>query len=61
MRQLLVIWLAGVLAATVAGCGHAVHDNELLATADGLMHDHPDSALAIIQTVDPDSLDTEAD
>ena len=44
----------------VTGCGGARYDSRL-AAADSLMHDHPDSALALVEAVSPASLATESD
>ena len=62
MKRLpLVISLAVVaLVAVVTGCGGARYDSRL-AAADSLMHDHPDSALALVEAVNSASLTTEGD
>ncbi len=62
MRRLLTfIWVVVGLMVMVTGC-HRVprYDNRLMA-ADSLMRSSPDSALAIINAVNPDSLVTEGD
>lgn len=62
MKQLLAVILAMlVLGAMVPGCGGAPRYDIRLTTADSLMHDYPDSALAIIEDVNRDSLTTEHD
>ena len=43
------------------GCGRATRYDARLVAADSLMHDAPDSALAIVQAVCPDSLTHEGD
>ena len=62
MKRLpLVILLAVVaLVAVVTGCGGARYDSRL-AAADSLMHDAPDSALALVEAVSPASLTTDGD
>ncbi len=55
------ILLMAVLVAAVTGCGGAHRYDGRLMAADSLMHDNPDSAMAIIQAVCPDSLTTEGD
>ena len=50
-----------VLGAVVPGCSDATRYDSRLTTADSLMHDNPDSALAIIEAVNRDSLTTEHD
>ncbi len=62
MKQLLVVILVMlVLGAVVPGCSDATRYDSRLTTADSLMHDNPDSALAIIEAVNRDSLTTEHD
>ena len=62
MKHLLgFILLMAVLVAAVTGCGGAHRYDGRLMAADSLMHDNPDSALAIIQAVCPDSLTNEGD
>ena len=62
MKRLpLVILLAVVaLVAVVTGCGRARYDSRL-AAADSLMHDAPDSALALVEAVSPASLTADGD
>ena len=55
------ILLMAVLVTAVTGCGGAHRYDGRLTAADSLMHDNPDSTLAIIQAVCPDSLTTEGD
>ena len=50
-KVLVVILLAMVLVAGVAGCGRARYDGRLVA-ADSLMQASPDSALAIVSAID---------
>ena len=62
VKQLLVVILVMlVLGAVVPGCSDATRYDSRLTTADSLMHDNPDSALAIIEAVNRDSLTTEHD
>ena len=62
MRHLLtVISAVLVLVAVVAGCGDAHRYDARLAAADSLMRTLPDSALAIVQGIDRDSLSDEGD
>ncbi len=62
MRGLLVAILSAVaLVAVVTGCGGARHYDGRLVAADSLMHNRPDSALALVQAVSADSLPVEAD
>lgn len=62
VKQLLVVILVMlVLGAVVPGCSDATRYDSRLTTADSLMHDYPDSALAIIEAVNRDSLTTEHD
>ncbi|MBR4830111.1 MAG: hypothetical protein IKZ92_09980 [Muribaculaceae bacterium] len=62
MKRLLLVILFAVMAlvAVVTGCGGARYDSRL-AAADSLMHDHPDSALALVEAVSPASLTTDGD
>ena len=53
--------MALVLVAVVTGCGGMHRYDARLAAADSLMHDVPDSALALVQAVDPASLTREGD
>ncbi len=55
----LIIILAVV--AFLTACTPAAHYDGRLAAADSLMHDRPDSALAILQALHPDSLSTQGD
>lgn len=50
-----------VLGAVVPGCDDVARYDSRLTTADSLMHDHPDSALAILETLSADSLSTDGD
>ena len=50
-----------LLVMLVTGCGGAYRYDSRLAAADSLMHDLPDSALALIQAVNPASLTREGD
>ena len=50
-----------LLVMLVTGCGGAYRYDSRLAAADSLMHDLPDSALAIVEAVDPASLAREGD
>ncbi len=62
MRGLLgAILTAAALVAMVTGCGGAHRYDGRLVAADSLMHDRPDSALALVQAVSADSLTVEAD
>ena len=62
MKKLpLVILVIVTLVAVVTGCSRAPRYDSRLVAADSLMHDAPDSALAIIDAVSLDSLATEAD
>ena len=56
-----VIGLLVVLVAVVAGCGGSHRYDSRLVLADSLMQANPDSALALVQAVDADSLFTEGD
>jgi hypothetical protein len=56
-----VIGLLVVLVAVVAGCGGSHRYDSRLVLADSLMHANPDSALALVEAVSPDSLSTEGD
>ena len=58
---LVVILVMLVLGAVVPSCSDAPRYDRRLTTADSLMHDYPDSALAIIEAVNRDSLTTEHD
>ncbi len=62
MKHLLVVILVMlVLGTMVPGCSDAPRYDNRLTAADSLMHDYPDSALAIIEAVNRDSLTTEHD
>ena len=62
MKHLLVVILVMlVLGAMAPGCSDAPRYDSRLTAADSLMHDYPDSALAIIEAVNRDSLTTEHD
>lgn len=52
MRTQLEIWMMIVLlAAMLASCGGTAQYDPRLVAADGLMYDHPDSALAILDSI----------
>ena len=53
--------IVSVLVSVVTGCGRAPRYDGRLMAADSLMQGNPDSALAIIESVVPDSLTTEGD
>ena len=62
MRKLMAMIVTTlVLGAVVPSCSDAPRYDRRLTTADSLMHDYPDSALAIIEAVNRDSLTTEHD
>ena len=62
MRRLLSgIVIAAVLVAVVTGCGGAHRYDARLVVADSLMQPAPDSALALIEALPPDSLTDEGD
>ena len=62
MKNILsVIVVALVLVALVTACSGMHRYDARLAAADSLMHDVPDSALALVQAVDPASLTREGD
>ncbi len=62
VKQLLAVILAMlVLGAVVPGCSDVPRYDSRLTVADSLMHNYPDSALAIIEAVNRDSLATEHD
>ena len=60
-RLIGIVMVALVLVAVVTGCGGMHRYDARLAAADSLMHDVPDSALALVQAVDPASLTREGD
>ena len=60
-RLLWVIVTAVVLVAVVTGCDGLRRYDARLVAADCLMHDHPDSALALVQAIEPGSLTRERD
>ena len=60
-RLLWVIVTALVLVAVVTGCDGMWRYDARLVAADSLMHDHPDSALALVQAIEPGSLTRERD
>ena len=53
--------MMALLMAVTTSCGGAYRYDARLAAADSLMHDLPDSALALVQAVDPASLTREGD
>ena len=53
--------IVSVLVSVVTGCGRAPRYDSRLLAADSLMQGNPDSAMAIVQAVSPDSLATEGD
>ena len=59
--MLWVILTALVLVAVVTGCDGMWRYDARLVAADSLIHDHPDSALALVEAVAPDSLTREGD
>ena len=62
MRKLMAMIVTTlVLGAVVPSCSDAPRYDRRLTAADSLMHDYPDSALAIIEAVNRDSLTTEHD
>ena len=62
MKQLIWVILAMlVLGMVVPGCGEAPRYDSRLTAADSLIHDHVDSALAILEALSPDDLATEGD
>ena len=62
MKRLLwlIVAMAG-LVAVVTGCGGTPRYDGRLAAADSLMHDDPDSALALVEAIDAGSLTTDGD
>ena len=63
MKRLPVVILVMlvVLVAVVTGCSRAPHYDSRLVAADSLMRTMPDSALALVEAVSPDSLSSEGD
>lgn len=62
MKHLLAVIVAAVgLVAVVTGCGGSARYDARLVAADSLMHDLPDSALALVQAVPADDLTREGD
>ncbi len=63
MKRLSVVILAMlvVLVAVVTGCSRVPHYDSRLAAADSLMRTLPDSTLALVEAVSPDSLSSEGD
>ena len=62
MKHLLVvIWAMVALVVVVAGCGGTHRYDSRLVAADSMMADNPDSALAVIEAIAPDSLANEGD
>ena len=59
--MLWVIVTAVVLVAVVTGCDGLWRYDARLVAADSLMHDHPDSALALVQAIELGSLTRERD
>lgn len=55
MKGQLYIWMMiSLLAGMLASCGGTPHYDQRLVTADGLLHDYPDSALTILDGVKTD-------
>ena len=63
MKRLPVVILVMlvVLVAVVTGCNRVPHYDSRLTAADSLMQTRPDSALALVEAVSPDSLTNEGD
>ena len=63
MKRLPVVILAMlvVLVAVVTGCSRVPHYDSRLVAADSLMRTLPDSTLALVEAVSPDSLSSEGD
>ena len=62
MRHLVtVILVMAMLGAVVSGCDGARHYDSRLTAVDSLMRSAPDSALALVEAIDRDSLHDEAD
>lgn len=63
MKRLPVVILVMlvVLVAVVTGCSRVPHYDSRLVAADSLMRTLPDSALALVEAVSPDSLSSEGD
>ncbi len=49
---IVIVMLLAVLVAVVTGCDGTPRYDSRLAAADSLMRDAPDSALAIVETID---------
>ena len=60
-RLLWLIVLTAGLVAMVTGCGGTPRYDGRLAAVDSLMHDDPDSALALVEAIDAGSLTTAGD
>jgi hypothetical protein len=60
-RPAFIILLATLSLVVIAGCGRSHRYDSRLVLADSLMQANPDSALALVQAVDADSLSTEGD
>ena len=56
-----MILVAVVLGAVVPGCDRAPRYDGRLTAADSLMHDNPDSALAVLESLTADSLASQSD
>ena len=56
-----ILVVLAVLGAMVSGCDGTPHYDSRLTAADSLMRSAPDSALAMVEAVDRDSLTNEAD
>ena len=54
--QVIILITLALLMILVTGCGGTHRYDARLVAADSLMHDVPDSALALVQAVDPASL-----
>ena len=63
MKRLPVVILVMlvVLVAVVTGCSRVPHYDSRLVAADSLMRTLPDSTLALVEAVSPDSLSSEGD
>ena len=58
---LVILVMMAVLGAMTSGCGSSHRYDSRLTTADGLMHDHADSALALLECLPLSDLSTTAD